>query len=101
MALDLFCYSSDPVLDVSLTVEKIRNNNSEIFDEKFYISKVGRSERLPEETFVGDGLIPCSLFLVSLNDKDAFQLLGDVENIIKENFKKGTILILLNNEILR
>ena len=105
MSIDLVCYSSLPPTDVKGILDLVTAKHQGLFVERFLISKVKdlrNTDNYYDSVAVDIALehslnASCS-FMVSLNDKNAADLLSTVEAIIKNALGDSNVLILFNNE---
>ncbi|WP_143042954.1 MSC_0623 family F1-like ATPase-associated protein [Variovorax sp. NFACC27] len=105
MAIDLFCYSA---LEPDVVKEKLEAGvqaRQDLFANKFLISFVKDLRTSKEyydlvevEIAQENGLSALCSFIVSLNDKNASNLLPEAEEFIRNLLGEKDVLLLLNNE---
>lgn len=100
MAVDLFCYAAEAPEAVEKKLAELAEYHHEFFPKRFLISKVLVANSLHKETARGYGGVAESLFIVSLNDKSAADLVGGVAGIIKSYLGMHRVIVVNGNEVL-
>lgn len=101
MAIDLFCYSSLPSLQVNERLSSLRLLNQDLFEDKFLVSDAKPSSEVGRKTALEHGLHAQCLFLVRVNSKTSTELLPRVLDVVKSAFKDSNVVILFENEYRR
>ncbi len=100
MAVDLFCYAAEVPEAVEKKMAQLAECHHELFPKKFLISKVLVANALHKEIAREYGGAAESLFIVSLNDKSAADLMEGVVGIIKSYLGMHRVIVLNGNEVL-
>ena len=101
MSIDLSCYVSASTTEVQAAIDLMKKQHAGLFTSKFLISQVWNANEVHKEIAQEFGLDANCIFLVSLTDKGAADLLPSVEELIKNLFGASNVIILFENEILR
>ena len=100
MTLDLSCYASDSLEEVTKTLETIRKIHSGLFDERFLLSHVWAANSVHKEIAVEHGLKAECLFLVTLNMQEFAELIPTVAFVLKNSFGPQKLIVLYQNDTL-
>jgi hypothetical protein len=98
MAVDLSCYALAPPEDAEATLLSLSTSNREIFPKKFVISKVRVANSIHKEIALEYGMHAKSFFMISLNEKNAANLVLHVVDLTKGAFGEGGVIVLHGNE---
>ena len=101
MAMDLFCHSSLPLLQVKEALSLMLFQHQELFANKFLISDVNKSDDVDEQVALEHGLNARCLFLIRVNDNTAIEFLSTVVGIVKNALGDSNVVILIENEARR
>lgn len=94
MAVDLFCYSVEPVAEVQRKIDLLSAQHKGLFAERFLIYKAGNANQIHKKIVLEHGLNASSEFMVSLNDKSAADLVPTVVLLIKYALGDGGVIIM-------
>ena len=98
MAIDLFCYSSLPVDEVSELLKSCSRQRGDLFSQKFIISPVKEVGDIGKEIAQEHDLGAASYFLIRLNEKSEAHRYSEVSEIIKEVIGRDRVIVLWDNE---
>ncbi|MBI3713184.1 MAG: hypothetical protein HY253_09520 [Burkholderiales bacterium] len=98
MAIDLFCYSSLPLLEVQKVLSTFHIQHPELFSGHFLISEVSQLTEVEKEIALGHGLLAQCLFLIRVNNKSELGLMPTVIDIVKNTLNNSNVVILFENE---
>jgi hypothetical protein len=98
MAVDFFCYTPAPPKEAETTLLSLSTSNREIFPKKFVISRVREVNSIHREIALKYGMHAKSFFMISLNEKNAANIVLQVVNLTKGVFGEKGVIILHGNE---
>ena len=98
LAVDLFCYALVPPEDAEGVLLSLSSSNKEMFSKKFLISKVREVNSVHREIALEYGMCARSFFMISLNEKNAANLVLQVVDLTKGAFGEGRVIVLHENE---
>ncbi len=94
MAIDLFCYATEPVAEVQRKIDLLSAQHKGLFTKRFLIYKAGNANQTHKEIALEHGLNANSEFMISLNDKSAADLVPTVLLLIKYALGNGNVIIM-------
>lgn len=101
MAIELFCYVSKDEQEAKEALDVMTDSHRGLFTSRYLISKLRRVTGVEQEIAHEFGIEARFIFLVSLNEKNAADLMSTVIMLIKNIFGSQEVLILFNNEDIR
>ncbi len=107
MSVDLFCYSSLPVVDVAKVLDSLIAQHPGLFysrtsasQTRFIVYEVSEANEVQKEIALEHGLVAASEFMISLNDKGSSNLVRTVLVLVRAALGTENVII-MSDDVLR
>lgn len=98
MSIDLRCYTKLPVPELQAKLDIFRSRNPHVFPEHYILYKANPLGPFDNEISNEFGLDPESFFRLHVNDKKLKVSTNHMADMIRNEFGKENVIVLLNGE---
>lgn len=98
MAIHISCYTKYTPAELQSKLNELSGKYLEIFPFHYILSNSKVPHSIQKEMSNEFGLDPCSYFIISVNNKTLEISTAEIANVIRNEFGKENVIVLLNGE---